>query len=78
MNILKLKQIKMKTQRKHLRNPLLLCIFGGVIVMKIHINHIERTPVAVKDIDHLFRMASEMIEAVSVAIRNERVPSGSK
>ena len=46
--------------------------------MKIHINHIERTPVAVKDIDHLFRMASEMIEAVSGAVRNERAPSGSK
>ena len=46
--------------------------------MKIHINHIERIPVAVKDIDHLFRMASEMIEAVSGAVRNERAPPGSK
>ena len=26
-------------------------------------NHIERIPVAVKNIDHLFRMASEIIEA---------------
>ena len=26
-------------------------------------NHIERIPIAVKDIDHLFRLASEMIEA---------------
>ena len=25
-------------------------------------NHIERIPVAVKNIDHLFRMASEIIE----------------
>ena len=29
-------------------------------------NHIERIPVAVKNIDHLFRMASEMIEADSL------------
>ena len=26
-------------------------------------NHIERIPIAVKDIDHLFRLASEIIEA---------------
>ena len=26
-------------------------------------NHTERIPVAVKDIDHLFRLASEIIEA---------------
>ena len=26
-------------------------------------NHIERIPVAVKDIDHLFNLASEIIEA---------------
>ena len=26
-------------------------------------NHIKRIPVAVKDIDHLFNMASEIIEA---------------
>ena len=27
-------------------------------------NHIERIPVAVENIDHLFRLASEIIEAV--------------
>ena len=26
-------------------------------------NHVERIPVAVKNIDHLFRMATEIIEA---------------
>ena len=26
-------------------------------------NHIERIPIAVKDIDHLFRLASEIIDA---------------
>ena len=54
--ILKLKQIKTKPRW----NPLLLCIFRWIILMKIVS---KEFPLLWKNIDHLFRMANEIIEA---------------
>ena len=57
-NILKWKQIKIKT---------MVTLWKPVTFMYFLLNYcdekIERIPVAVKNIDHLFNMASEIIEA---------------
>ena len=57
-NILKWKQIKIKT---------MVTLWKPVTFMYFWLNYcdekIERIPVAVKNIDHLFNMASEIIEA---------------
>ena len=52
-----MKKIKIRTRWKHLRNT-----FMYFWLNYCYKNHIEGIPIAVKDIDHLFRLASEIIE----------------
>ena len=54
------KNIKIKTWCKHIfRNPLPLCIFGWIIVIKI----VSKEFQFVRKIDRLFNLASEITEA---------------
>ena len=61
-NILKWKQIKIKTMEMYSSlNPATFMHFWLNYCNGYH--HIERIPVGVKDIDHIFNMVSEIIEA---------------
>ena len=59
-NIMKLKTDKNKNTMETFQKPVTFMYFWLNYCDK---NHIERILVAVKDIDHLFRMASEIIKA---------------
>ena len=60
INILKWKQIKMKRMETYSQKT--RCFYAFLVEL-FDENYIKRIPIAVKDIDHLFNMASEIIKA---------------